>query len=242
MAYRKCTSPVWKFFEPPTVTKVNGKDVKRVQCLLCTQQLADGGGPSNLMNLLQAKHVEEYKRCTNDSSKSCKTQSTLHSFSWMCPPECTTAITKCIAEFVAQDFRPFSVVDGQGFTRLPLSKLGGWSCVYPAVVTHITVWPYIENLNGTNRYEGTHTFQLCTQAKALQNSSSVQVDTMDPSLSNSMLMDLLSLHFHCDCENMYGWMKLCIFTITFRSLFVLLFGTPSLHLFSTYISDFSFLF
>ena len=32
------------------------------------------------------------------------------------------------------------------------------------------------------------------------------------------------------CEKMYGWMKLCIFTI--RSLFVLLFGMPSLHHFS----------
>ena len=81
--------------------KVNGKDIKRVQCLLCTQQLADGGGTSNLMSHLQAKHLEEYKRCTNDSSKSCKTQSTLHSFSWVCPPERATAITKRIAEFVA---------------------------------------------------------------------------------------------------------------------------------------------
>ena len=73
---------------------------------------------SNLMSHLQGKHLEEYKRCTNDSSKSCKTQSTLHSFSRVCPPECATAITKCIAEFVTQDLHPISVVDGQGFTRL----------------------------------------------------------------------------------------------------------------------------
>ena len=57
------------FFEPPTVTKVNDKDLKRVQCLLCTEQIADGGGTSNLTSHLQAKHLEEYKRCTNDSSK-----------------------------------------------------------------------------------------------------------------------------------------------------------------------------
>ena len=130
--------------------KVNGKDVKRVQCLLCTQQLTDGG-TSNLMNDLQATHLEEYKRCTNDSSKSCKTQSTLHRFSRMCPPERATAITKCIAEFVAWDLRPISVVDGQGFTRLmnylePGYKVpsrphqlyqnlvGGAVFVYPAVV------------------------------------------------------------------------------------------------------------
>ena len=67
---------------------------------------------------LQVKHLKKYKRCTNDSSKSCKTQSTLHSFSRVCPLECATAITKRIAEFVAQDLRPISVVDGQGFTRL----------------------------------------------------------------------------------------------------------------------------
>ena len=43
-------------------------------------------------------------------------------------------VTRRIAEFVAWDLHPISVVDGQGFTRLPLSKLGGWSYVYPAVV------------------------------------------------------------------------------------------------------------
>ena len=90
MAYRKRTSPVWEFFEPPTVTKVNGKDIKWVQCLLCTQQLAYGGGTANLISHLQAKHLEEYKRCTNDSSKSCKTQSTLHGFSRVCPLERAT--------------------------------------------------------------------------------------------------------------------------------------------------------
>ena len=52
MAYRKRTSPIWEFFEP-TVTEVNGKDIKRVQCLLCTQQLADGGGTFNLMSHLR---------------------------------------------------------------------------------------------------------------------------------------------------------------------------------------------
>ena len=58
------------------------------------------------MSHLQAKHLEEYKRYTNDSSKSCKTQSTLHSFSRVCPPERATAIAKRIAEFVARDLCP----------------------------------------------------------------------------------------------------------------------------------------
>ena len=64
------------------------------------------------------KHLEEYKWCTNDSSKSCTTQSALHSFSRVCPPERATGITKRIAEFVTQDLCSISVVDGQGFTRL----------------------------------------------------------------------------------------------------------------------------
>ena len=44
-----------------------------------------------------------------------------------------------------------------------------------------------------NGYDGTRTFQISTRAKALQNSCSVQVDSMDPSLSNSMPMDLLNV-------------------------------------------------
>ena len=115
--HRKHTSPIWEFFEPPT--KVNCKDVKRVQCLLCIQQFADGGGTSNLMSHCK-RNISRSTRgvYTNDSSKSCKTQSTLHSFSRVCPLEHTTTITKCIAEFVAQDLCPISAVDGQGFTRL----------------------------------------------------------------------------------------------------------------------------
>ena len=38
----------------------------------------------------------------------------------------------------------------------------------------------------------TKAFQICTRAKAPQNSYSVQVDMMEPSLSNSTLMDLLN--------------------------------------------------
>ena len=44
---------------------VGEKDVKRVPCKLCDQQLADGGGTKNLLSHLQAKHPEEYKRCTD---------------------------------------------------------------------------------------------------------------------------------------------------------------------------------
>ena len=65
MASRKRTSRVWEFFQEPVVVLVGEKDVKRVPCKLCDQQLADGGGTKNLLSHLQAKHPEEYKRCTD---------------------------------------------------------------------------------------------------------------------------------------------------------------------------------
>ena len=115
MAYRKRTSPIWEFFEPPTVTEVNGKDVKRVQCLLCTQQLADGGGMSNLMSHLQAKNLKEYKRCTNDSSKSCKTQM----YTPLLLAGVSTRVCYChhkrIAEFVARDLHRVGFWAGHSF-------------------------------------------------------------------------------------------------------------------------------
>ena len=58
---RKRTSRVWEFFEEPEVILEGGKDVRRVPCKLCEQQLADGGGTTNLLSHLHAKHPEEYK-------------------------------------------------------------------------------------------------------------------------------------------------------------------------------------
>ena len=45
-----------------------------------------------------------------------------------------------------------------------------------SVCLHVTIY-----FNWMNWYKGTHTFQIYTHAIALQNSRSVQVDTMDPS-------------------------------------------------------------
>ena len=53
------------------VVLVGEKDVKRVPCKLCDQQLADGGGTKNLLSHLQAKHPEEYKRCTDQWRQLC---------------------------------------------------------------------------------------------------------------------------------------------------------------------------
>jgi hypothetical protein len=58
-AQRRRTSPVWEFFAAPIVVEVDGKEIKKIPCLLCEAKLADGGGTSNLANHLQAKHIEE---------------------------------------------------------------------------------------------------------------------------------------------------------------------------------------
>ena len=123
------------FFEPPTVTKVNDKDLKRVQCLLCTEQIADGGGTSNLMSHLQAKHLEEYKRYTNDSSKTVR-----HRVHSIASCECVGAHYRhhkayCwVCHVGSLPYQCCWWAGLLGWSLLPLSKLGGWSCVYPAVV------------------------------------------------------------------------------------------------------------
>ena len=42
------------------------------------------------------------------------------------------------------------------------------------VCMSVCMWPHIENLNWINGYDGTHTFQIYTHAKALQNSCLTQ--------------------------------------------------------------------
>ena len=64
------------------------------------------------------KHPEEYKRCTGNtiglSSKQTSLATTFRKYS----PQHTAAITNRIAEFMARDLRPLSVVDGDGFKQL----------------------------------------------------------------------------------------------------------------------------
>ena len=86
-------------------------------CKLCDQQLADGGGTTNLLSHLQSKHPEEYKHCTNHDPSTCK-QTTLTTVFRKCSPQCAADITDRIAEFVARNLRPLSVVDSAGFKQL----------------------------------------------------------------------------------------------------------------------------
>ena len=55
------------------------------------------------------------------------------------------------------------------------------------VCTYVCLRPYTENFNLTNGNESISTLHTCSS-----NSRSMQVDTMDPSLSNSTPMDLLN--------------------------------------------------
>ena len=120
MSARKRSSPIWDFFNEPTVASGKGKDGKdlmKVRCKLCNIQLAHGGGTTSLILHLSAKHAEEYKRAFGAPSSSTK-QATLTAMFRKCSTERAATITKLIAEFVARDLRPLSVVAGDGFRQL----------------------------------------------------------------------------------------------------------------------------
>ena len=92
-----------------------------IPCKLCDLQLADGGGTSNLMNHLQAKHPQEYKRLvkTTESAKNKEKQTVLnHGILRVCSSQRAAAITERVAAFVALDLRPLRVVEGVGFKQL----------------------------------------------------------------------------------------------------------------------------
>ena len=91
---------------------INGKSCKKIPCKLCDQLLADGGGTSNLLNHLQAKHPEEFKRCTDSGTQSTSKQSTLSSICVRCSAQCSASITDRLVDFVTMDLRPLSTVAG----------------------------------------------------------------------------------------------------------------------------------
>ena len=69
MAAKKRTSAVWQFFNEPVMVVEKGKEVKKIPCKLCDKRLADGGGTSNLMNHLEAKHPVEHEQLTGRRCK-----------------------------------------------------------------------------------------------------------------------------------------------------------------------------
>ena len=117
---KKRTSPVWEFFKEPIVRVENGKSVKKIPCKLCDQLLSDGGGTTNLMNHLQAKHPEEHKRIKPSTSEPCSLKQATFTRGMLrkCSAQRSSAITDLLVEFVARDLRPLSVVEGKGFKKL----------------------------------------------------------------------------------------------------------------------------
>lgn len=116
----KRKSGVWEYFDEPVEDKSNEKSSRnrRIPCKLCEFKLADGGGTSNLMNHLQARHPQEYKRLVNNSElpKSKEKQTVLNGR--VCSSQRAAAITERLAAFVALDLRPLRVVEGIGFKQL----------------------------------------------------------------------------------------------------------------------------
>ena len=109
---------VWEFFDEALSCDINGKICKKIPCKLYDQLLADGGGTSNLLNHLQAKHPEEFKRCTDSGTQSTSKQSTLSSIRVRCSAQRSASITDRLVDFVTMDLRLLSTVEGKGFKRL----------------------------------------------------------------------------------------------------------------------------
>ena len=98
----------------------------------------------------------------NDSSKNCKTQSTLHSFSQVCPLEHATVITKRIAEFVTWYLHPISVVDGQGFLY---ENLVGGAVFILQFALHLG-YPDLENPHPLQPYSQSHVYNSDTDSNS----------------------------------------------------------------------------
>ena len=56
---RRRTSPVWDYFR----RQEDGK----ITCNICKEDLADGGGTTNLQKHLRAKHVNKVKKCFGEA-------------------------------------------------------------------------------------------------------------------------------------------------------------------------------
>ena len=115
-------SVVWKHFS--FEKDDSGKLVKgaRATCKLCMQKVAHSGGTTNLKNHLRTKHRSTYDELFEINLS--ETQSTLETFIRPAvkkfPPHSPPAfqLTDAIADFIARDLRPVSVVDGDGFLQL----------------------------------------------------------------------------------------------------------------------------
>lgn len=121
----KARSTVWKYFGFVSGKDGSIADDKHVVCTLCQAKVGYSGNTSNLTNHLSNRHKDI--RMASDSAS--LTQSTikidkggfapLEQVQKLAPSNPrATAITAALANFIAEDLRPISVVEGSGFRKL----------------------------------------------------------------------------------------------------------------------------
>ena len=112
----KKRSAVWQHFE---MVEVNGR--RKTKCNICNFELAYNGGTSAMQNHLK-KHpasVEPKKSQASDTSSKQQTlKQVMGARSGIKMTERYQLLVRRIAEMCALDFRPLSIVNGEGFQSL----------------------------------------------------------------------------------------------------------------------------
>ena len=118
------TSAVWKYFG---FAKDDARKLVKDSCAICKQcgqKVAHGGGTTNLKKHLRSKHRLTYDELFTTTVLE-KEQRSLDVFVRLVavkklPPHSdrTVQLTDAVADFIAHDLRPVSVVDGDGFLQL----------------------------------------------------------------------------------------------------------------------------
>ena len=130
---QKKTSGIWTYFE------INSSESNKVICLTCKEKISRGGSKSTKFNTSNLRkhlmtHKEEYKRLVDDEKKREERtkkkgngvelqQTTLESMVERCKSYSADrprakAITNHVAEMMATDLQPLSIVSDVGFCRL----------------------------------------------------------------------------------------------------------------------------
>ena len=102
------------------------KDNKAALCKLCEKDVVHAGGTTNLKNHLFIWHKKEYDelysqtavRAQQPLTNFAKTATTTHMVKFPASSERAKTLMHGVAEFIAKDLRPISVVDGVGFLNL----------------------------------------------------------------------------------------------------------------------------
>ena len=99
-------------------------DEKNVRCHLCNKAIGYSGNTTNLSQHLNKWHPEVLSSSMAETSPKSLTQVTLKSCAFRPTAKMATnsqraqQITQGIAEFIARDMRPISVIEGKGFQNL----------------------------------------------------------------------------------------------------------------------------